>query len=49
VDWYDKAEQEIDDDLERGFITAAEHRQALRELRQEYQEHEREESGNDFY
>lgn len=36
--WYEKAEDEIDQELADGVITPKEHAKALRELRQEMQE-----------
>ncbi len=35
--WYDRAEEELEDQLERGEITNAEFRSEMRELRSELQ------------
>lgn len=48
--WYDRAEEQIDNDLELGNMTQAEHRAALRDLRDEargYAEEQAERAYND--
>jgi hypothetical protein len=44
--WLDKAEKEIDDELEQGFITVEEHARQMSALHEEARE---EASRDDFY
>lgn len=38
MNWYDKAEEQLSDDLTNGHITQKEYNLAIRELQQEYRE-----------
>ena len=37
-DWYDRAEAQLEDDLESGAITEKEFREEMRELNREYEQ-----------
>jgi hypothetical protein len=36
--WYDRAQQELDEDYERGELSSKEYQQAMRDLNMEYEE-----------
>ena len=48
MDWYDKAQDELDRDYSEGLLNSAEYRQAMRDLNAEYEE-SRQEAARDAY
>lgn len=48
MDWFDKAEQELEDDLESGEITNEQFRVMMRDLRAEYIESQSNNGFDDF-
>lgn len=48
MDWYDKAEKEIEDDYEQGRITLKEYNDLMRDLRAEWRETNPGSSYDDF-
>lgn len=48
MDWFDRAAEELEDQLERGELTAEEHKQEMRELKRELESQASEAAGDAY-